>query len=491
MRSRRRPRRRNYAFSLLILVAAAAQYAAAEPPAPQHRPAATATAAKTSAKPANGKPEHTAAPAANKTPEILPKKTHKTLPDKTGTALAPTRLRVHPVGPAEPAARAKPGAADTDLSGAVPASEISRLPSTASQMETLRSTIAEQKPKLQGAEQTRDSLQHQAEDLHQRLVKTATQVQALEDEKIHLDQEIPRLAAENAALSAGLARDRAALARLTAILERLQHDMPPAMVLKSDDVLGAARASMLMGATLPDIYRRAAVLARRIGHTRAVRRDLIARRQEAVRNTAALTRAEAELSRLLAERQAQAAGAAEQYDELKKRFDVAADRAASLQMLMDEAAVLRSTPAAQGIVTVTAQGSGDNRLRLRIPASGQTHNGGMDGVGGADAPGQTITTLSSAQVVSPGDGGVLYAGPYQKSGLVLILELANGYDAVLAGLGRIDVRLGDRVLAGEPVGRMPAAEDRPPRLYIELRHNGRGINPAPFMETGSRKAKKS
>jgi septal ring factor EnvC (AmiA/AmiB activator) len=102
----------------------------------------------------------------------------------------------------------------------------------------------------------------------------------------------------------------------------------------------------------------------------------------------------------------------------------------------------------------------------------------------------TYTTRPGAQVISPADGTVLFAGPYHKSGYVLILEMAGGYDAVLAGLDRVDVRPEDQVLVGEPVGMM-SRTSQPPRLYFELRQNGRGMNPAPFIAVALRKAKKS
>ena len=71
-------------------------------------------------------------------------------------------------------------------------------------------------------------------------------------------------------------------------------------------------------------------------------------------------------------------------------------------------------------------------------------------------PGITYATRPGAQVIAPADGKVLFAGPYHKEGQVLILEITTGYDIVLAGLGRVTVRLGDQLLAGEPVGIMPA-----------------------------------
>jgi septal ring factor EnvC (AmiA/AmiB activator) len=64
--------------------------------------------------------------------------------------------------------------------------------------------------------------------------------------------------------------------------------------------------------------------------------------------------------------------------------------------------------------------------------------------------------------------------------------LADGYHLLLAGFGRIDVQIGDLVLAGEPVGVLPEME--PSRLYLELRRNNRTVDPAPWMSVELRKA---
>jgi septal ring factor EnvC (AmiA/AmiB activator) len=107
-------------------------------------------------------------------------------------------------------------------------------------------------------------------------------------------------------------------------------------------------------------------------------------------------------------------------------------------------------------------------------------------------PGITFMTRDNAQVIAPIDGRVLFAGPYHKSGQVLILEITTGYDLVLAGLGRVTVRPNDEVLAGEPVGVMPAQSGAPKeRLYFELRHDGHGLDPRPWLALETRKAKRS
>ena len=56
-----------------------------------------------------------------------------------------------------------------------------------------------------------------------------------------------------------------------------------------------------------------------------------------------------------------------------------------------------------------------------------------------------------------------------------------GYHSLLAGLGRISGVVGQRVLAGEPVGDMGDPDGGEPRLYIELRRDGQPINPSPWL----------
>ena len=44
---------------------------------------------------------------------------------------------------------------------------------------------------------------------------------------------------------------------------------------------------------------------------------------------------------------------------------------------------------------------------------------------------------------------------------------------------------GQWVLAGEPLGVMSSSPDSPPQLYLELRHQGRPVNPLPWLAASS------
>jgi murein hydrolase activator len=376
----------------------------------------------------------------------------------------------------------------TDMSRAVPAQALNGQPTTADQYRRLQDQIGKDKPAYLSARQTSDRLARETLALQRKLVATAGRVQALESQAVSLGSEIVRLTAAYDRLSASFAHDRVVVTKLLAVLERLQHGMPPAMALRPDDVLAAARGAQLMGATLPKIYGEAAKVAKNIADLRKTRQSLVEKRAAATRNAAELARARVDLAKLLNAKQAEAVTSAGRTSDLKSKLDAAAGQAASLAMLLKRINALRIAPAAQGVVVVEAQSGGSVTAgSLAAPVVGRTEKGGIEGVGGASAPGMTFVTVSGAQVVAPADGEVRYAGPYHRNGQALILRMADGYDAVLVGLERLDVRVGDHVLAREPVGRMPDRGDRL-TLYFELRRYERAVNPAPFVAAGPKKA---
>ncbi len=374
-----------------------------------------------------------------------------------------------------------------DLSQALPGKSLGKLPSSAQQLQTLSSELRQGQPKLASARQKTDALAQEAAALRKKLIETAARIETLERQQIEADIRIVSLTAENARLSKGFVNDRVAVTRLLAVLERLQHDMPPALAMRPNDALGAARGAMLIGASLPPIYAQAAALLRRIDALRRTRDDLERQKAAAADTTARLNVARGQLDELLAEKEREARDAAENYDSLKSRLQEVARQASDFQALLSRVRTLRQDGGPQqGVVTVEAASAGSlgalARNSLLAPVVTAAKPAKESGT-----PGLSYATRPGAQVIAPSDGKVLYAGPYHKSGQVLILEITTGYDVVLAGLGRVTVKPNDQLLAGEPVGNMPleAADNR---LYFELRHDGRGSSPEPWLKENAHAA---
>ncbi|MES1200096.1 MAG: peptidoglycan DD-metalloendopeptidase family protein [Pseudomonadota bacterium] len=116
------------------------------------------------------------------------------------------------------------------------------------------------------------------------------------------------------------------------------------------------------------------------------------------------------------------------------------------------------------------------------PASGVIRRSfGASASGGPASQGVTLRTHGGAQVLAPASARVAYAGLFRSYGQVLILNLDGGYAVVLTGLGTIRVRVGEEVLAGQPVGEMSVSDTPAPDLYVEVRRNGRPIDPARWL----------
>jgi septal ring factor EnvC (AmiA/AmiB activator) len=368
-----------------------------------------------------------------------------------------------------------------DLSQALPAKAMAKLPSSAQQLKSLSSELKQGQPQLASAKEKSDSLAAEAAALRQKLIVTAARIETLERQQVETNARIAQLTAEDKRLSVGFANDRVAVTKLLAILERLQHDMPPALAMRPDDALGAARGAMLIGASLPPVYAQAAKLSRRIEALKRTRLAVEQQQAQATDTAARLNVARTELDELLAQKEKEAASAAETYGTLKDQLEKVAREAADFQALLSRVRALRQEAGTvQNVVTVTAQNSGLpgvlSRNSLLEPVVGALENG---------SSGLSYVTQPGAQVIAPADGKVLYAGPYHKNGQVLILEITTGYDVVLAGLGRVTVKPNDQLLAGEPVGRMPA-DPVDDRLYFEVRHGGHGLSPAPWLKMNPR-----
>lgn len=135
----------------------------------------------------------------------------------------------------------------------------------------------------------------------------------------------------------------------------------------------------------------------------------------------------------------------------------------------------------QGAITNIASGFAKAKGSLPLPARGSiVTRYGEQKVKGVSSKGLTIATRAKAQVISPFDGAVIFAGPFRGYGDMIIVEHDNGYLSLLAGLGSIDVDLGQMLLAGEPVGQMP--EKGGAELYVEIRKNNQPINPAAWFK---------
>lgn len=128
------------------------------------------------------------------------------------------------------------------------------------------------------------------------------------------------------------------------------------------------------------------------------------------------------------------------------------------------------------------------KARLPLPAQGRrVLSFGEKTQYGGQSKGLVLETRAGAQITSPCDGWIVYAGEFRSYGQLLIINAGGGYHILLAGLSQIDVQPGQFVLAAEPIGTMtgssaasPKTQTSAPVLYVEFRKEGRPVDPDPW-----------
>ncbi|HVB18248.1 MAG TPA: peptidoglycan DD-metalloendopeptidase family protein [Stellaceae bacterium] len=306
-----------------------------------------------------------------------------------------------------------------------------------------------------------------------------------------------------------LADSHAEQERLLGTIELLQRDPPNRVAFQSEPPIDRIRGKLLIDGMIPALRDAAHALSAEIQRIAELRKEEAAKQTELLGDHRALAAERQHLAQLVAQRRdlsdrilpAEAGSAAPfaklgreagDIGDLIKRSDAAIDRRNGELLARARAALPK---AKAGTVTeAAADPTRPPELRafnppqsaLVMPVSGSITRGFGDGAAGAaPRPGLSFTTAAGGEAVAPFDGQITYAGSFRDFGVILIIRHAGGYHSLLYGLGRLDVRPGQWVLAGEPVGATPDAGDKASDslLYFELRRDGRPVDPQPWLAT--------
>jgi septal ring factor EnvC (AmiA/AmiB activator) len=353
--------------------------------------------------------------------------------------------------------------------------------------------------------------------LNTALIGTAGRVRDTEDRIRGLEERLKTLVASEAAIRRSLESRRGVIIEVFAALQRMGRRPPPAVLVRPEDMLEAVRASILLGAVLPELRVEAEILATDLAELVRLKNAIATDRGSLGRELAALNSEQDRLSALIEARQGRiaevektlgsergkAAELARQAGTLKELIDRMEKEIVGAQRAADEARKAAETQEKQAREQFAQAAFRDParlapkmpfseaRGQLPRPVSGDVSRefGASDGYGGTTR-GISIATRPKAAIVSPADGWVAFAGPFRSYGRLLIINAGGGYYLLLAGMDQINVDVGQFVLAGEPVATMGETslvslagsnvENNAPVLYVEFRKDGGSIDPGPW-----------
>jgi len=352
--------------------------------------------------------------------------------------------------------------------------------------------------------------------LNQQLIDSAARVRDIEGKIADSEARLRPLDTHEAEIRASLSSRRSEIVEVLAALQRAGRRAPPALLVKPEDALQSLRTAMLLGAVVPEMRARAEALTNDLGQLVVVRRSIAEERDRLAADREKLNNDRNVLGALVDERQKQQSAAEKDMDAERARATMLAKQVETLQDLigrierdLKSAAKAAATATLQGAPASATPDGKPNlaalndpgrlspaiafaaaRGRFVFPVNGSKIRdfGTPDGVGGVEK-GISLAAKPGAQVTTPCDGWVVYAGPFRSYGQLLILNAGGGYHVLIAGMERISVNIGQFVLTGEPVATMGttsqvasilATAPSQPVLYIEFRKDGTPIDPSPW-----------
>jgi len=376
-----------------------------------------------------------------------------------------------------------------------------------------------------------DKIAAERQRINARLLETGKLIHLSEAQLSLIESRLGELEAQEKHLRGTLEQRHGTIAGLLSAMQRMGRNPPPVMITRREDALAMVRSAMLLASAFPALREQATGLAEQLRDLARVMGSIRTEGEKLKAETERLSEARTRLADLqetkrqsLAERKAELDGVRDAATKIAKNVEELSDLISKLDREVGERTGLgpyEQTAGKKDDVVATSPGStavlaptgrsvamlSTGRIEPGVPfaqAKGQLQlpvQGrrvlvyGEKTQYGTLSKGLGVQTRYGGQVLAPCDGWIVYAGEFRAYGQLLIINGGGGYHLLLAGLSQIDVQLGQFVLMGEPVGVMGAAiksppantQDSGPILYIELRKDGRSIDPDPWWSEVSRK----
>lgn len=353
--------------------------------------------------------------------------------------------------------------------------------------------------------------------LNQELIDIAAKVRNVESRITDAESRLGDLDTREQAIRGSLQSRRSEIVEVLAALQRAGRRTPPALLVSPEDALQSLRTAIMLGSVVPEMRAQSIKLVTDLNELVTVRKTIAAERDQLATDRDGLRVDQTRLASLVDERQKQQSTAEQNMQaeaaralELSRKVDDLQSLIAKMEQDLQSAAKAAAAAKAATEKAAAAAASGKPNLAalkdpgrlspaiafasakglLALPVNGTRirEYGGSNGAGGTEK-GISLATRAGAQVTTPCDGWVVYAGPFRSYGQLLILNAGGGYHVLIAGMERISVNIGQFVLTGEPIATMGttsriasilATSVSRPVLYVEFRKDGTPIDPGPW-----------
>ena len=347
-----------------------------------------------------------------------------------------------------------------------------------SDLHKLEEQIRQEELRQKESKKKSEELNREVKNVQKQMVSLARNVRRQEGQLSLLEQKKKELEQQQRELDVRLSLTNQQLTRIMQGMQTLALRPTELLLFESKTPINMLRSKLLMQYSFPIVGGIQEQTKQDLIQLSRVREDLQNKIQEIRTATAQLSEQNQNMAKLAKQKMALQAQYKSHYEKSKAKAQSLAKEAKDLNELLANLEKERLAQQARAKITPhIGQGAfAKAKGSLLLPVQGViTQNfGDIVGASGAHVKGILIQTRPRAQITAPFDGTVLFAGPFQNYGQLIIIDHGGNYLTVMSGMDSIDAAVGQQLLAGEPVGYM---KQNYTNLYLELRHNGQAIDP--------------
>ncbi len=393
--------------------------------------------------------------------------------------------------------------ASTALAAAVSASEVAKVEAEAKRVSKEHMEM----------EQKANKLKEELKNVNQKLIAAAKKIQNGEDEVRKKQEELAVLQKKLSESEEKFNSENDMLIETLAALQNLALRPSEAVLVQPLSPVEVMRSSILLRGSVHSLENRASSIRKSIEDISNQKEQIALRLQDLEKDNKKLAQQQEDMKKLSQQKNEMYGQISSKSEEAKKKADLLASQAHNLRDLLEklekqkeinrrqmaekariarEQELKRIHKESHGLEAIdementytTATATTDfskAKGRLTRPARGPIVTAFHSELSkGVYSNGIDIKTAAKAQVIAPYDGNVIYAGPFKNFANLVIIDHGDGYTSLLSGLGETDTEVGQMLLAGEPVGTMPADADS--KLHIEIRKNNHPVDPDTWIK---------
>jgi septal ring factor EnvC (AmiA/AmiB activator) len=319
----------------------------------------------------------------------------------------------------------------------------------------------------------------QLKDIRSKSIKVAKSIQANESSISSIKEDMNDLTASIKIKEMQLEKNKQNSIAILSSIRRISSMPTDGFILASKNPQDLINTRVLINSVLPNLINQAKKLNKDIKEIEESKQSVLDKKDKLLSLNKSKEKEMKEIKKLLKEKMAIKSKLTSKQRKEKAELNKLAKKASSIKDFVKklQSRKVKSKPGLKPSKKITSP-----KPKSDVKFSGRKGNMPIAGkivLGYGKKNAQNVTNYgwevkgnSKGLVTCPIGGEVLYSGEFGSYDNIVVFDNGAGYNLLLAGMGKVGINVGDKVQAGEPIGFLKST-----RLYVELRKDGKLINP--------------